>query len=251
MPSRSKTGEARPRRANLAEQIAGALRKRLRSGALRPGDRLPTEMELSQTHGVSRTVVREAIAALRSDGLVVARQGSGVFVAETPAADPRQSPFVFEPERLSSVIEVLELRAAVESEAAALAAERRSPAELAKIRECHQAFGEAVARGDQAERQDMDLHLSIFESTHNRQFVEFFQFLGSKTIPRSQALRRLGTEGAADDFLRRINQEHAAIVEAVADRDPSRAREAMNAHLKGSQERYARLLEAGSTRAAG
>ena len=243
LPGQTRDPRTRPRRTNLAEQIARGLRRKLQSGEMRPGDRLPTEKELSQSHGVSRAVVREAVAALRSDGLVVARQGSGVFVAEQPPADLRQNLFLFEAEKLSSVIEVLELRAAVEGEAAALAAERVSPAELAKIKECHQAFGEAVALGDQAEAQDFALHLAIVESTHNRQFVEFFRFLGARTIPRAQALGPPPDTDAADSFLRRIHAEHAAIVRAIADHDAQAARAAMTAHLKGSQERYTRLSE--------
>lgn len=232
-----------PRRKALSEDVANVLRERLVSGELRPGDRLPTEKELSEAHGVSRTVVREAIAALRADGLVKARQGSGVFVADLPLLDLRQNLFLFEPGKLSSIIEVLELRAAVESEAAALAAERCSPAEIAKIKESHNALAEAVAGGDQAEAQDFALHLAIVESTHNRHFVDFFRFLGAKTIPRAQALGQLSSRGTAENFLQRIHQEHGAIVEAISDHDPERARKAMNEHLKGSQHRYERLTE--------
>ena len=189
-------------------------------------------------------MVREAIAALRSDGLVIARQGSGVFVSEQPAGQRGQDMFQFEPSRLSSVIEVLELRAAVEGEAVALSAERASPAELAKIRECHAAFGEAILSGDRAETQDLDLHLAIVQSTHNRQFVEVFRFLGARTIPRTQVAAHLNDRAATEGFLRRIHQEHDAIVEAIASADKDAARDAMVAHLKGSQDRYARLLEA-------
>lgn len=239
----SRNHTARPRRVNLAEGIVREIRGKLTSGELCPGDRLPTEKALSQRYGVSRAVVREAIAALRSEGLVVARQGSGAFVAEKPPTDLRQNLFLFEPEKLSSIIEVLELRAAVESEAAALAAERASPAELAKINECHQTCGEAVARGDQAEEQDYALHLAIVESTHNRQFVEFFRFLGGRTIPRAQALMKPSESNAAESFLQRIHQEHAVVVDAIVKRDAVAARTAMTAHLKGSQERYSRLSE--------
>jgi DNA-binding FadR family transcriptional regulator len=233
----------KPRRTNLAEQIAQALRGRLIGGEMQPGDRLPTEKELSQTHGVSRAVVREAIAALRADGLVVARQGSGAFVAEPSPSDLRQSMFQFEPTKLSSIIEVLELRAAVESEAAALAAVRASPGELAKIAESHHAVAEAVARGDPAQEQDFAFHLTIAEATHNQHFVEFFRFLGARTIPRAQAVRGPANVQAAEGFLQLIRAEHTAIVDAIAGRRPDEARTAMTAHLKGSQERYGRLAE--------
>ncbi len=226
-------------RKNLAERVAQQLRARLHSGELRAGDRLPTEHELVRQHGVSRTVVREALAGLRADGLVVARQGSGVFVTERPAAQPTLSLLSMEPDRISSIIETLEMRAAVESEGAALAAERRSPGELAKIKESHRAMADAVAAGDQAEGQDYAFHLAIAESTHNRHFVEFFRLLGARTIPRAQA----GDSAASRLYLARIRDEHALIVDAIARGDATGAHDAMRAHLKGSQERYQGLVD--------
>ena len=227
----------------LAVRVAASLRELLSTGKLRPGDRLPTENQLSRAHGVSRAVVREAIAALRSDGLVTARQGSGAFVAEPSEKSERLSLLNFEPDRISSVIEVLEIRAALECEAAAIAAERSTPAELAKIKEAQDAFVAAVAGGGQAESQDFALHLAIAESTHNRHFVEFFRFLGGRTIPRAQASGKADASGRMSAYLERIRDEHAEIVEAIAARDPLHARSAMRAHLKGSQERYQRLAE--------
>lgn len=226
-------------RKNLAERISADLRARLGSGELRTGDRLPTEHELVRLHGVSRTVVREAIAGLRADGLVVARQGSGVFVAERPPETPTLSLLSLEPDRISSIIETLEMRAAVESEGAALSAERRSPAELAKIRETHRAMADAVAAGEQAEGQDYAFHLAIAESTHNRHFVEFFRLLGARTIPRAQT----GDAAASRLYLARIRDEHALIVDAIGRADPVTAHDAMRAHLKGSQERYQNLAD--------
>lgn len=235
---------ARPR-TNLAESIAADLRHRLASGGLQPGDRLPTENELARAHGVSRAVVREAIAALRSDGLVTARQGSGVFVNDAPPTALRLSLFNFDPAKLSSIIEILELRAAVEGEAAALAAERSSPAELANIKEHHGAVAQAVAAGELGEAQDFAFHLAIAESTHNRHFVEFFRFLGARTIPRAQTSRRSERASVSRAYLDRIYREHGQIVDAIAAKDPAGARDAMRAHLKGSQERYERFAAKG------
>src|SRR6516164_11319657 len=119
-PPRSLTGELVAR---VADDIT--------SGKIAPGSRLPTEQELIAATGVSRTVVREAVAALRAEGLVVTRQGVGAFVAETP-----RRPFRIETGDLQSlrdVIQVMELRTGVEVEAAGLAAERASAAELRRI----------------------------------------------------------------------------------------------------------------------
>lgn len=229
-------------RISLSEQIAEKLRTRLESGALQPGDRLPTEQALGEMYGVSRTVVREAIATLRADGLVSARQGSGMFVRELPAQPLGLSLLKTSPDRISSIIETLELRAAVESEAAALAAERRSPAELEKIREQFAAIGVAVAAGELAEEQDFSLHLAIAEASHNRHFVEFFRFLGERTIPRSQLFGQTRHDDGLTAYLERIQSEHARVVDAIADRHPVKARDSMRRHLKGSQDRYQRLM---------
>src|SRR6476469_10247926 len=108
---------------NLMEEVVARIAGEIRSGRLAPGARLPTEQQLMQAMGVSRTVVREAVAALRAEGLVTTRQGSGAFVS----ADASRVPFRIDPEGLSSigdVLEVMELRLAIEVEAAALAAER-------------------------------------------------------------------------------------------------------------------------------
>jgi len=219
-------------RKNLAERVAGELRTWLSSGDVRAGDRLPTEHELVRRYGVSRTVVREALAGLRADGLVVARQGSGVFVAEPALAQPTLSLLNVKPETLAAIIETLELRAAVESEGAALAAERRSPAELANIKARQRAMAAALEAGEQAEGQDYAFHLAIAESTHNQHFVEFFAFLGARAIPRAQA------GGRSRNYLAKIRDEHAVIVDAIAAGDAMGAHDAMRAHLKESQERY-------------
>src|SRR3546814_879795 len=108
---------------NLAAELVERLSGEILSGKLAPGSKLPTEQEMVAATGVSRTVVREAVAALRAEGLVVTRQGVGAFVA----ADIRRRPFRIDEaslDVLKEVVNVLELRAALEAEAAALAAER-------------------------------------------------------------------------------------------------------------------------------
>src|SRR4029453_13921873 len=117
----------------------------IRSGGRAPGARLPTEQALTTALGVSRTVVREAVAALRADGLVVTRRGSGAYVAD-PAAGPFR---IAAPKAavLNDVLEVMELRLAVEVEAAALAAERASRRQIGAIRTAWRALDPPLQRG--------------------------------------------------------------------------------------------------------
>jgi GntR family transcriptional repressor for pyruvate dehydrogenase complex len=117
---------------NRTQELAQRLAAEIRSGRLPPGSRLPTEQELSAETGVSRTVVREAVAALRADGLVTTRQGLGAFVA----SDVQRWPFRIDANDLKSVsdvLQVIELRMSLEIEASSLAAERHDSVDLAKI----------------------------------------------------------------------------------------------------------------------
>src|SRR5215467_5829952 len=133
--TRGKTGLLHPLPVGrtLTAEVIARIAAEIRSGRLQPGARLPTEQTLMAAMGISRTVVREAVAALRAEGLLTTRQGSGVFVA----TDTSRVPFRIDPDGLKSidnVLEVMELRLAIEVEAAALAAERRTPEQLAPIR---------------------------------------------------------------------------------------------------------------------
>jgi len=130
----------------LVAQVTDALRSQIAKGRYHPGDRLPSEARLTQEFGVSRTVVREAIAALRSDGLVEPRQGAGVFLLEQAASARRPFQQV-DLTRVSSLIEMLELRTAVEGDASALAALRRSPGQEGKLLEAFDAFRACAAAG--------------------------------------------------------------------------------------------------------
>src|SRR5215468_1434987 len=144
---------------SLTHVLIERLTAQITSGELAPGARLPTEQELIAATGVSRTVVREAVAALRAEGLVITRQGVGAFVAETP-----RRPFRIEGDELASlhhVIEVMELRTGIEVEAAGLAAERASTADLRRIEDAYEAMRAAIGRGDAAVDEDFAFHCRI------------------------------------------------------------------------------------------
>lgn len=227
----------------LTARLSDSLRRSLAAGQFPPGSKLPSEAQLSGAHGVSRTVVREAIAALRADGLVEARQGAGVFVLDTGAVPPAGLLSVrnIDPDRVSSMIEVLELRTAVEVEAAGLAALRRSPAQEEAILVRHFALRACLDAGIASSEADFALHLAIAEATNNPRFREFLAMIGRNVIPRA-ALR--GDESDADQasYIKLLDMEHDAIVTAISNGDEEGARAAMRRHLRGSQARYRALL---------
>lgn len=236
------------RRKPLSGLVAESLSEGIRSGRLGPGTRLPTEAELCAEYGVSRTVVREAVARLRSEGLVVSEQGRGMFVGEAPAPRPFSIPEQ-DLKTLPETIALLELRLSVEVEAAGLCAERRTDAEACAIR----ALMEQIdARHDDPDaiqiHYDYDFHLAIAEAAHNPFILGFLGYLRPIIVPRFQ-LGHVVAPGLKEAYYARIHAEHAAIVDAIERRDGRTARRAMRGHLANSLGRIRALASAAGVEA--
>ncbi len=228
-------GPARNRTAEVVERLATEIAR----GRMPNGARLPTEQELTAQLGVSRTVVREAIAALRAEGLVETRHGIGVFVA----AEQRR-PFRIDPDELQSlseIVNVMELRTGVEVEAAGIAAERIDELGRRRMRRALQSLEEAVARGGSAIDEDFAFHQAIAKATGNPHFTRFLEFLGRFLIPRQSI--RVGLKDPKDlrAYLDQIQGEHRQIADAIAAGDMAAARRAMHRHMMNSRQRYQRL----------
>jgi GntR family transcriptional regulator, transcriptional repressor for pyruvate dehydrogenase complex len=224
----------------LSRRLFEQLAEQIKGGRLAPGARLPTEQELTRAARVSRTVVREAVAALRAEGLVVTRQGVGAFVS----AEPQRAPFRIDPERMQSldeILKVMELRLGVEIESAGLAAERASRAKVRAISAALDAIERAAASGKTAVDEDLALHRAIAEATGNAEFPRFLQFIGRHLIPRRTVSGLPEQMGGRRAYLALIQEEHRRICQAIERRDPKGAREAMRRHLTRSLERYRRL----------
>lgn len=224
----------------LTAEIVARLTADITSGKLPPGSRLPTEQEMIAATGVSRTVIREAVAALRADKLVVSRQGIGTFVAERI-----RRPFRVDFDERSSlrdVLNVMELRTGVEVEAAGLAAERATPAQIKKITDRFNAIQAAIDRGENAVDQDFVFHCEIAESTGNPQFRGFLEYLGRFVIPRQTVW------GQSPPLLSRTNltsfqREHEQILHAIRAHAVQKARAAMRSHLENSRLRHHKLAK--------
>lgn len=225
---------------NLVATVSQRLRAAIAEGTLKPGEKLASESGLTEEHQVSRTVIREAIASLRADGLVEVRHGVGVFVLAAPAR-PQGSLQGVDPTRVSSIIEMLEVRAAIEIEAAGLAAGRCSPAQQELIFETLHVMNEQIASGTATVESDRAFHLAIADSTNNPRFRELLQAIGEQMIPRS-LLGADQSDATSAEYLSQIQQEHEIIARAIADRDEAAARDAMRHHLKGSQQRYRAMM---------
>ena len=232
-----------PRAGGLVREIGRRIAADIAAGRMRPGAKLPTEQALMEAMGVSRTVVREAVAALRAEGLVATRQGIGSFVAEAPGPglfriEPGQA------ETLKDALHIMELRTAVETEAAGLAAERATRPQRRAIRAALGAIDAAIERGEAAIGEDFALHAAITEATGNPRFRQFLDFLGRFIIPRASVrIRTLNLRA----YLMTFQQEHSAIVAAIEAGSVDQARAAMRRHLVLSQQRY-RSLAPGAKR---
>lgn len=230
---RSKSG------GSLVSQVSGLLREDILSGKYGPGQRLPSEVELTEAHGVSRTVVREAVTALRCDGLVEVRQGAGIFVLRKPEVQPAD--VKGEKARISSDLEVLEIRTPLEIEAAGLAAMRRSPSQEEAILDCHARVYRCIEQQQSIRDADLALHLAIAAGTNNPLFTQFLELHGPAAIPQSKVVP--GSDQADQTAYRRlIHREHEAIVVAISDRNEQAAKLAMQDHLRGSQQRYRDMM---------
>jgi len=220
----------------LSDQLALILAEQIDSGSLQPGDRLPTEATLANMHGVSRTVVREALHQLKSRGLLRSRQGSGAFV-EPPALN---QPLAFDSRVLASmtsVVQVVEVRRALEGEIAALAAERATRAQVSALRSALRCIDDSVAAGGDGVAEDLAFHRAIADATGNPQFALLLGFLEQYLRDAMRVTR--GNEARRADFAAAVRIEHAAIVAAIAAHDVDAARCMAARHMRQAAQRLA------------
>jgi DNA-binding FadR family transcriptional regulator len=227
----------RKKHRNLAQGVVEDINGRIRQALLKPGDKLPTESAIMEQYGVSRTVVREAISHLQAAGLVQTRHGIGTFVLERP-----QGNLGFDADSIVTVrdvLAILELRISMETEAAWLAASRRTEAQATALGEALADMQRVLEQGRVSVEADVRFHSLIAEATGNRYFVDMLGQLGNALIPRA----RLNTPGLDQepsrphDYLERVNREHEDIYNAILRQDPEAARAAMRTHLSNSRER--------------
>lgn len=227
----------------LAEQVVDALVEPIHSGQLKPGDKLPTESEIVQQFGVSRTVVREAISRLQARRVVETRHGIGTFVSE-----PQEYPVRVSPTSVNTAIDavaLLEVRIAIEVEAAILATQRHTSGQLDAIKKALDDLVQLETSDNdvvqEAINADFAFHQSIAIATNNAYFLEYLVHLGKSAIPRSRLTIVSDTH---KNYLQTLNQEHRQIYLAIAAQDPGAAAEAVRSHLQNSQQRLSSALKA-------
>ncbi|MEU5634660.1 FadR/GntR family transcriptional regulator [Streptomyces rishiriensis] len=203
-------------------------------GLLEPGQRLPTERDLAAQLGISRSSMREAIRALTVLGVLEARHGSGIYVTQLSAGDLLETfGVVADLSRGTRLVELLEVRRILESTAAALAAARITPEQLALV-EGHLAAMNATDDAEEILAHDLAFHRAIASAAGNETMAAILEGVSSRTF-RARVWRGYQEEGA----FARTRREHAAIHRALLARDPEAARAAAAAHV-GEVEQWLR-----------
>jgi GntR family transcriptional repressor for pyruvate dehydrogenase complex len=218
---------------NLPALVASSISREIAQGRLRPGDRLPTEHALATTFGVSRNVVREAVAKLRSEGRVWSQQGRGAFVADT--TNPTVLSIDHDALQMGDAFAGLfELRGSLEVHAAALAAHRRSKDDLARMQEALATMTASPYGSVQWLKKDLEFHTAIARATGNAYIVQFVGFVSGKV---RDSILVAGGSHASDEMARATLVEHQAILTAVKGGDPAAAEQAMRIHLDNAAAR--------------
>ncbi|MFA7437519.1 FadR/GntR family transcriptional regulator [Castellaniella sp.] len=226
---------------NLPDEIADYLITAIREGRYTVGDRIPTERELCQQFSVSRAVVREALSQLKSEGLVVSRAGSGVFVSEPNYQDAFRLQLVALDEK-ESLAMVIELLAAFETAAARLAAQRRTEADLKNIRRALVGMEYEIAHDRLGDEQDFAFHQAIVNATHNPHYQALSKHLEHnvrRLIRRARSNTRANLIALVED----VQEEHRAIYAAIKAGDPRAASQAAGRHLSNAAKRLQIYLQ--------
>ncbi|TBW52553.1 FadR family transcriptional regulator [Marinobacter halodurans] len=230
------------REGSLSMYVADQLETLIVTGRIPVGEKLPTESGLCESFGVSRTVVREAVAHLKSLGLVETRRGVGSTVLRNTAPEAMPANRI-RPTTVDDILHVLELRLNLEPAAAELAARRHTDEDKRILREKHAAFMQARARDGQARNEDFEFHCAIAAATHNPFFQSFYEQLSHGIIPRAKLMSIEINTSATHKYLARVEDEHADVLEAILARDGEAAREMMYQHLNRARNMYATFQE--------
>lgn len=216
------------RNPRLSDKVAGDILESIKSGQLEPGRRLPSERELAEQFGVSRTVIREAVRSLAAKGVLVVRSGSGVHVAAVDAASVSEQMSLFLSGRGSvEYRKIHEVRTALEIQTARLAAERATDDDLAELRErCERMLG--LTDSEAASVEDVEFHRAVAHATHNELFLVMLDSIGDLLLE----IRRVTL--AVPGRIPAGVAAHERILERIQVHDVEGAALAMREHLEDS-----------------
>lgn len=211
------------RRPRLYEQLVDRLREYVDEAGLKSGDRLPSERELAGRLGVSRNSLKQATVALEVQGIVETRHGGGTYLRSRDlSAEPLDTLL----QRRQLLPDVLDTRDAIEPKLAALAAGRRTAADIEEMAAALTRMAEEVDTGELGKEGDRLFHLAVSEAAHSHILGEFYRRLAPRiTESRRESLRQPGRPASS-------LAQHRHIFAAIKDRDPDGAAEAARRHVE-------------------
>jgi DNA-binding FadR family transcriptional regulator len=217
----------------LAARVYGQLLEYIVEQNLEQGARLPSEHELARLTAVSRPIVREALTRLQADGLIESRRGAGSFLRQRPGERQIQH---LRPAQARQRLDAFAVRIALEPAAAAMAARNRTAADLDAMKSALEALETAHARGEPGGDHDLSLHRMIAEACGNPMFLVALDALDAQVEGIIVPSLTLVVEGAPERA-RRVELEHAAVVEGIERSDAEAAEAAMRLHLVRARSR--------------
>ncbi len=223
----------RRRSERLGDQLYGQILEQIVSGAIKEGEKLPSENQLCLSFQVSRPTVREALMRLHADGLVTTRQGSGTVVQRRP---PDNLVRLSRSSDIAEMLRCMEVRLALEGGAARLAATRHTQAELDRISKALEAMGASFRGGEAPTGADWEFHGAVAAASGNALFVEVLGTLRG-AIHHSMTVALGLTQIGSAERAWRVYEEHEAIRDAIARRDAEGADLAMRYHLSRARQR--------------
>lgn len=213
------------REPRLSDKVADLMLETILSNRLQVGDRLPSERELGEQFGVSRTVVREAVRALVAKGVIEVRSGSGLRVAAVGSAAVSESMSLYIRGAAVDFEKVHEVRVLLEVHIAGLAAERATDDDVRRLRDVHDRMSREQADVAAAAVHDLEFHRMIARATQNDIYLVLMDSIGS-------ALIEIRRENLATGSTPATLGQHAAVLERIAQHDADGARAAMAEHLE-------------------
>lgn len=216
--------------------VIDQIKKSIERGELKPGEKLPSERELAEGLAVSRATVREAMSVLEAMRVVKILPGVGIFLEENSNND--LIVLMNEIVRVGNtdLTQMLEVRQAIESQAAHLAALRRTDEDLKKLLEAYEGLKNSVERNEVAAEEDYRFHMAVVEATYNPMLMETVKFFSERFLAglyhsRSESIRIPGKSKI-------VLEEHWRIYSAIADKDAEQAQKLMWTHLQNVKSRY-------------
>ena len=222
-----------PMGTGLVDRVYREILGSIMAGEFSEGDKLPTELALTERFAASRPTIREALSRLRADGITSTRQGSGTFVKRRPDPDvPLFTPL----ETISDLQRCFDFRIVIESGAAVLAATMASDADLAAIEQRFRELDAVIAQQAVGAREDFEFHLAVARACRNQFFVSAIASMQEQVLVSMSLMRNLSLHKSVERQ-KLVQTEHEAILMALKSRDPKAAGLAMRSHLENARNR--------------